>query len=202
MAITVIAQTRMERLKDLGSSSRRWGVTELKEVTILGIEYSRGPSDCSPGRCMCVLTEIKLEVNCVYRLNPTNIERSYFDPDSARPRAYVADEPRDPSHRKLDERSVLVHETSHCEDIAEAVRGDIERAFNKGKPEKQHWWECACERLDDCHDGLLKLVTKRVKGHGAEAHAKLRRQARKHKSKSATEVKARRAQIDDYAARS
>ena len=66
--------------------------------------------------CRCQLTRADIIVDCIVRLNPSEIARSFFDPDADHPRGYEGRlenggyVPESPGHLPLEDDSVLIHE--------------------------------------------------------------------------------------------
>lgn len=191
----------IERGPDIGSGTK-FGQTTLDRVRAWRIQTQCAPLERRSNVCQCRLTRVDIVADCIVRLNPRRIARSFFDPDPRRPRGYVGRRvngqyvPESPEHFPLDEESVMVHERSHCKDIADAIQASVKQALEQ--VEASLVAQCACEREDLCDQALLAMVAARLAAIGTAAYEELLRDADEHKTGSATEGAARRAQIDDF----
>ncbi|MCB1034088.1 MAG: hypothetical protein KDD47_09675 [Acidobacteria bacterium] len=201
MSIKVSASSQGFRGKDLSKNTRKFGTTRFTKVGIraIGLDCQR----IGKGQvCRCRLESIELDVCCEIRLNPKRIRGRFFD---LRERKAV-DKPGDTEAQRrrrpaLDEQSVLVHESSHCDDVAEAVRKAVVAAL--GKNEALFRGQCLCSRRDLCLVQVRRLIEGRILGLARKAARDLSRTANRHRQRRAgepkgTEEKARDAQAKDY----
>jgi hypothetical protein len=205
MPVEVVVAPDPVRGPSLGSSSSKFGVTTLDEIRVMGVR-----SECSPVAprstdCRCRLRRVDLRATCIVRLNPARIARAFFDPDPDNPRGYTGRRengryvPESPDHIPLDEESVLIHEWSHCRDIADAIQAAVKQALDAN--EAGLFAFCPCNRPSLCDETLLRMVRDRVRALGTDAYRDLLRDAARHGTGSETEARARRAQIDDFRTR-
>jgi hypothetical protein len=186
----------------LRSRGRKFGETKLDEINSTRIDAQCSPVERGSRTCQCRLTRVHLDITCIVRLNPQKIARSFFDPDPNNPRGYEGRlvngqyVPESPDHFPLDEESILIHERSHCLDIADAIQAHVKQQLEQ--VESSLIAQCPCDRQDLCHSALMNMVVARIRALGARAYEELLRDAREHKRQSATEREARQAQIDDF----
>lgn len=212
MPIEVTTDTSFEIHHDLQSGDSPFGYVEpvrervgesnqtLPEIRVWRMDGTVTPIKRT-NLCRYRLTRVDMMVHCAIHLNDEKIRRGFMDPTTDPPRGYVGQEqngnwvPESPDHLPLDEHSVLVHERSHARDIADAVEAAIEAALSsfaddlfvdrRCTPEYRGWYD------------LMDLVVTRVQAVGTEAWDSLVEESRRHGTGSATEVNARRAQVDD-----
>ncbi len=108
--------------------------------------------------CVWRVREVRVRVMLQIEFDSARIARGYFDPDAADPHGYTADAPRAPTHWKLDEENVAVHEESHAQDIVKTVETAVRDALNQTGVEEQLTisWPCADEA--GAYDRLHALV--------------------------------------------
>jgi hypothetical protein len=194
----------IERGPDLHGGTK-FGETRLDAIRPWRIDARCTPLERGSRTCQCQLTRVDIVADCIVRLNPQKIARSFFDPDAANPRGYEGRRengqyvPDEPDHLKLDDASVLVHEQSHCKDIADAIQQHVKAELER--VEAALIAQCPCDRDDLCHQALMKMVVARIRALGTDAYDALVRDAETHKTESATERRARQAQIDEYTQR-
>jgi hypothetical protein len=186
---------------DLHGGSK-FGETKLDRIRPWRIDAHCAPVERGSTTCQCQLTRVDIVVDCVVRLNPQKIARSFFDPDPANPRGYEGRRvngqyvPESPDHYPLDEASVLLHEQSHCRDIADAVQSRVRQELEK--VEATLIAQCPCKSEHLCHESLMNTIAQRIRALGVEAYEDLLADAETHKRESATERRARQTQIDDF----
>lgn len=151
--------------------------------------------------CQFSVSTIEVVVNFVVRLNAPKIDRGYFDPDLENPHGYEADAAHDPSHLKLDETNVLVHEYSHAMDVVNAVDNRLTREFNRPGVQEQLTLFWPCEDENGVYRIFFRRVQERIQAIGLEAFIQLVAEFERHRGDSETEQKARRAQILEYESR-
>lgn len=190
-----------ERGPDIRGGSK-FGETRLDRIRPWRIDAQCAPLERSSRTCQCRLTRVDIIADCIVRLNTRKIARSFFDPDPANPRGYEGRRengryvPESPDHLPLDEESVLIHERSHCKDIADAIQRHVKEELER--VEASLIAQCPCDQQDLCHRALMNMVATRVRALGTQAYEELLRDAEEHKRQSATERQARQAQIDDF----
>ena len=151
--------------------------------------------------CTWRVREVRVRVMMDIDFNTAKIERGYFAPDDGNPHGYEADAPRAPDHFKLDEANVRVHEESHANDIVEAVEAEVRAQLNRPGVEEQLTITAPCGDDWGAYAQLHRLVRQRVRAIGTEAFERLLRDYQRHDTGSATERKARQAQVAEHANR-
>jgi hypothetical protein len=151
-------------------------------------------------RSDCVWRLIKVQIRVMMRIefNSEKINDSFFDPDSDNPHGYTANAPREADHFRLDEDNVLVHEESHAQDIVDAVQKRIQEELNRPGVEEQLVITHQCEDEQGAYYRLHNLITARISAIGMDAFEALLEDFQRHQTGSATEKKARQAQITEH----
>jgi hypothetical protein len=148
--------------------------------------------------CVFELFEIDVMVHFIERLNLSKINRGWFDPDPDHPSGYEADAPRDPSHWKLDETNVSIHEYSHIMDVVRAVERRLNVEFNKAGVQQQMTIQWACGDEAGAYRRLFALAGQRLQAMGIDEFEQLIAGFQQHQTNSETERAARRAQIAEH----
>jgi hypothetical protein len=212
MPIEVSAYPSIERKRNV-SLSGAFARTRLSPyrapgpppVTIPAIAHSYIDAEVSRtkgGRdCVWRVREVRIRVMMEIEFDTARIARGFFDPNESDPHGYTADAPRDPSHWRLDEENVAVHEESHAQDIVEAVAAAVRQALNRPGVEEQLTITWRCDDEQGAYERLHALVRQRVQAIGTQAFETLLANYQRHQANSATERKARQAQIAEHANR-
>jgi len=208
MAIKVTAYSSIEhvRNRDLGS---RFAQTTLSPMgrpgrpgyipaiahSSIDAEVSR---DGKSSDCIWRLTRVQVRVMMKIEFHTEKINGSFFDPDSDNPHGYTADAPREADHFRLDEDNVQVHEESHAQDVVDAVQERIQDALNRPGVEEQLTIRHRCEDEQGAYYRLHNLIAARISAIGMDAFEDLLEDFQQHRTGSATERKARQAQITEH----
>ncbi len=148
--------------------------------------------------CIYQVIEIDVMVHFIERLNLPKIKRGWFDPDPDHPSGYEADAPRHPSHWKLDEANVSVHEYSHIMDVVRAVERRLNTDFNQAGVQEQLTIQWRCDDEAGAYQRLFALAGQRLQAMGIDEFEQLMARFQQHQTSSDTERAARRAQIADH----
>lgn len=218
MPIPVDAKTNLKikpgkALKDGG----KFGTSRLVSARIVDLEMNCGKLAGSETDCLCVVESLEVEVVCEIRLNPEKIRTGYFDIDKLKGDKGKKDGdqlcPPSEGHLKLDEQNVLVHECSHCEDIASVIREEVKKQLDRAQNGTKKQQEtgaavtpqllatCPCDDQATCKKALCGLVRERFKAIANKRVLEFVKRASQHKKKSQTERTARVKQRDDLVAR-
>ncbi|MBX9906231.1 MAG: hypothetical protein K2Y31_17945 [Burkholderiales bacterium] len=151
--------------------------------------------------CVFQVFEIDVVVHFIERLNLPKIKRGWFDPDPDHPSGYEADAPRDPSHWRLDEANVSMHEYSHIMDVVRAVERRLNIEFNQAGVQEQLTIQWLCDDEAGAYQRLFALAGQRLQAMGIAEFEQLMARFQQHQANSDTERAARRAQIAEHEAR-
>ncbi len=148
--------------------------------------------------CIWRLSKVQIRVMMKIEFNTEKINRSFFDPNEENPHGYTADAPRKADHWRLDEDNVQVHEESHAQDIVEAVQKKVSEELNKPGVQEQFTITHPCDDEERAYIILHKLLSARISAIGMQAFEQLLTDFQRHQTSSATEHKARQAQITEH----
>lgn len=138
----------------------------------------------------CTITGVELTVSLIITYNIKKIEEGWFDLKSKD--AYTGQQKRK-EDVSLDKESVKIHEMSHCEDIKEQIKAEVENQFSKQPPFQV---TCKCSDLEKCNDLLKRQVEDRIIANAMKGVNKLLDDVARDYRESDTEIQARKKQAE------
>lgn len=163
--ITINKKVTKKTNNKLGS---KFGTTKITKNAIKDVKIACVRNKWNKRRCICKITEIVVDTEFLVQINKKKIEksrRSCFDTKTLK--AVSCDKkdgklvPKKPHHKKLDVKSVEIHEMQHVDDVIEHLKKSLKERLKKIGNETA---ECACkDRQTRCKNMLKRLVQNRAR---------------------------------------
>lgn len=165
VTITVNKKVTKKINNKIGS---KFGTTRIIKNAIKDIKITCKKNKWNKRRCVCKITEIVIDTEFLVQINKKKIEkskRSCFDTKTLKVVPCKKEDgnlvPKKPHHKKLDVKSVEIHEMQHVDDVVEHLKKALKERLKKIGNETA---ECACkDRQTRCKNMLKRLVQNRAR---------------------------------------